>query len=228
MTDVIRSDQRPAATAPVEHPATALSRPLRIACAATLLLGTGLQAASFPLLTATDLESHYEQVAASPALADLSLILNVLAMPFLIGGAAVYVLLGRRRSPRLAWTGGLLLAGGLVLLATMMGREVVTYALAQDGVLPPAQVADVLRTVDTAPAMVVQMVFLLGVALGLLLTAAALWRSRWVPRPAVAGLVAFLVIDIAGRPVEAHLLAFLSAAWIAVSFLRAPKSRPSL
>jgi multisubunit Na+/H+ antiporter MnhB subunit len=225
MTGAIRSDERPAATSAVEHPAAALGRPLRSACAATLLLGTGLQAASFPLLTAADLDGHYEQVAASPGLADVSLVLNVLAMPFLVGGAAVYVYLGQRRSPRLAWTGGLLLASGLVLLATMMGREVITYALAQDGVLPPAEVADLLRTVDTVPAMVVQIVFLLGVALGLLLTAVALWRSRAVPRPAIVGLVAFLVVDIAGRPVEAHLLAFLSAGWIAVSVLQAPTTR---
>ncbi len=49
--------------------------------------------------------------------------LDVLALPFLFATALVYVLLARGRSPRLAWSGGTLLALGLVGLAVVEGLE---------------------------------------------------------------------------------------------------------
>jgi hypothetical protein len=55
-----------------------------------------------------DLESWLTWVADNPALANLSKTLDVLFVPFAVGSVVVYVLLGKARSPRLAWVGGFL------------------------------------------------------------------------------------------------------------------------
>jgi hypothetical protein len=59
---------------------------------------------------------------------------DVLAMPFLIASAAVYIMLGRKRSPRLAWIAGIALAAGLVGLAVLQGWEILSYNLVIQGV----------------------------------------------------------------------------------------------
>ena len=64
--------------------------------------------------------------------------------------------------------------------------------------------------------------FLGGAALGILLTSAALWRSRAVPRGAAVLLVVFFAIDVAAsQPLIAHVIALVGACWIASSILRA-------
>ena len=58
--------------------------------------------------------------------------------------------------------------------------------------------------------------FLGGVLFGLLVTMAALWRSRAVPRGAVVLNFVFIVSDIAlSQPLLAHVIALVAAAWIA-------------
>jgi hypothetical protein len=61
------------------------------------------------------------------------------------------------------------------------------------------------------------MPFLLGgVLFGLLVTIAALWRSRAVPCGAVVLILLFVVCDIAlSRPLLAHVTALVAAVWIA-------------
>ena len=51
--------------------------------------------------------------------------LNTHATPFWIASVAVCVLLGRIRSPRLAWIGGTLLVIGL----TALGNEIMTFSV---------------------------------------------------------------------------------------------------
>lgn len=51
-----------------------------------------------------------------------------------------------------------------------------------------------------------QLLFLIGLMIGLRLTVLSRWRSRAVPRPAALLLLAFLIVDLAGRRVESHLL----------------------
>jgi hypothetical protein len=77
------------------------------------------------------------------------------------------------------------------------------------------------------------LLFLVGVVLGIPLTAVSLWRSRAVPRTAAALLVVFLALDLVGEStyavlsVVAHVIAVIPAAWIALTVLRLPPLRPS-
>src|SRR5688572_6472000 len=141
---------------------------------------------------------------------------DVLAMPFLIATAAAYIMLGRKRSPRLAWIAGVALGAGLVGLAVLQGWEVLAYNLVTQGVLSPAEVAKAVDNIASSPA---------GVAV-MLLFCARLWRAARNPvfTLAVAGcatvpvliLLIGFVIDIAGRGTEGHLITFVGATWIAL------------
>jgi hypothetical protein len=211
------------------HPAATLSLAVRVAAATTLVLGAGLQAASWLVYAGLDLAATYSLVAAGAGRPDMSLALNTLATPFWIAGVAVYVLLGRIRSPRLAWIGGTLLVVGLTGLATNHGTEIMTYSMVQNAIIDPTQADHATRTLESLPAVVTNIMFLVGVVLGIPLTAAALWRSRAVPRIAAALLVAFLAVDLAGQGTGigaigaiAHILALIAASWIAVTVMRTP------
>lgn len=209
----------------VEHPAARLSPVARAAAVTTLLLGSGFQAASFLLFSVTDSRAGFARIAADPGPAQLAKLFDVLAMPFLVGGVAVYVLLGRRRSPRLAWIGGWLMAVGLIELTALQGWELLAYSLGEHRVLPPATLASAVDGLSSPAATAVVLTFLVGVVIGLPLTAVSLWRSRAVPRLAPVLLVTFLVIDLAGRGVAAHLVAFTAAVLIAGAVLRARPGR---
>jgi hypothetical protein len=211
-----------------EHPAAGLSQGLRIAAVATLVLGAGLQAASWLVHAEPDLEVSYSRFVTNPGAPELSLVLNLLATPFLIASVAVYVLLGRVRSPRLAWTGGALLVTGLVALGYLLGTEVFASALARAGQLRPVELAASMTGLDSPSAGVMSLMFVLGVGLGIPLTAVSLWRSLAVPRAAAALLVLFLVIDLVGqgtsRPVlgiVARVIALVAAFWIGFAVSRA-------
>ena len=214
-------------------PAARLSTPLRVAAATTLVLGTGLQAAAWLVYAELDPAATYRLVAAGAGRLDVSLALYTIATPFWIAGVAVYVLLGRIRSPRLAWSGGTLLVVGLTALATNIGTEIMTSSMVQNAIIDPAQADLATRSLESPPAVVTNILFLAGVGLGIPLTAASLWRSRAVPRTAAALLVAFLAVDLAGQGtgitaigVIAHILALIAASWIAVTVMRTPPLQP--
>jgi hypothetical protein len=66
---------------------------------------------------------------------------------------------------------------------------------------------------------------LIGSFLGLLMLSVAAWRSRAVPRTAVALLAAFLVWDFLLPPlgpVDAHVLLVVAWVWMGISLLRMP------
>jgi hypothetical protein len=213
------------------HPAARLGTTLRVAAATTLVLGTGLHAAAWLVYSQSNLTTTYTSVAAGAVRPDLSSALFILGIPFWIASIAVYVLLGRSRSPRLAWTGGALLVVGFTMLAANIGTEIMTTFLARQATITPAQAAQATRTLTSPSATVMNLLFLIGVVLGIPLTAVSLWRSRAVPRTAAALLVAFLALDLAGEStfsalsVMAHVIAVIPAAWIAVTVLRVPPLR---
>ena len=207
------------------HPASALGMPARVAAAATLVLGFALHTASVVILNVphnSDPTAWMTWVAENPGPAQLSKTLDVLFVPFMVGGVVVYVLLGRLRSRRLAWVSGVLFAGGLIGLASHEGYEAFAYTLVVDGTLDPQAVAAVVAGSSPADS-AAQMLFLLALVIGLPLTVVSLWRSRVVPRPAAVLLLLFLIVDLAGRRVESHLLGLAGATWIAVVVLRAPR-----
>jgi hypothetical protein len=216
------------------HPAARLSTPLRVTAAATLVLGTGLHAAAWLIYSQPNLTTTYTSIAAGAVRPDLSTALLILGIPFWLASSAVYVLLGRSRSPRLAWTGGALLVVGFTMLAANLGTEIMTSFLTRHATITPAQADQATRTLSSLPATVMNLLFLIGVVLGIPLTAVSLWRSRAVPRTAAALLVAFLALDLAGEStnstlsVIAHLVAVIPASWIAVTVLRVPPLRPDL
>jgi hypothetical protein len=209
-----------------ESPVARLPLAGRIAAAVALILGSGCQAVSFLLApTPADSTEWLTWIANNPGRGQLSKMFDVLAMPFLIASAAVYIMLGRKRSPRLAWIAGIALAAGLVGLAVLQGWEILSYNLVIQGVLPPASVANAVDNISSSPAAVAVMLlfFVLGFG-GLLATLFSLWRSRAVPRVAVLILLLGFALDIAGRGVEGHVISFVGATWIAVTILRGGES----
>jgi hypothetical protein len=214
------------------HPAARLSITLRVAAAITLVLGTGLHAAAWLVDSEPNLTMTYSAVASGAVRPDVSTALFILGIPFWIASVAVYVLIGRSRSPRLAWTGGALLVMGFTMLAANLGTEIMTSFLVRQATITPAQADHATRTLASLPATVMNLLFLIGVVLGIPVTAVSLWRSRAVPRTAAALLVAFLALDLAGEStisalsVIAHVVAVIPAAWIAVTVLRLPPLRP--
>jgi hypothetical protein len=67
--------------------------------------------------------------------------------------------------------------------------------------------------------------FIVGAAIGILITAAALWRSRAVPRAVPILMLVFIVTDVPlSQPLIAHVIALVSASWIAWSILTMPSA----
>jgi hypothetical protein len=222
-----RSADSPAGVADppvVEEPPAFPSPVLRAAAAATLVLGTGLQAAAWLIDPQPSYRAALASAAARSGPSELAELCLVLAIPFLVGGFAVYAVIGARRSPRLAWCGGVLMAIGLIELGIHSGSELLQFQLAADRVLSPAAVAG-LADHPSLPGLVAQLGFLGCVLVGLPVTVVSLWRSAAVPRPAAVLLGVFLAVDLAGRGVEAHLIAVVAATWIAVSVVRGEPGR---
>jgi hypothetical protein len=209
-----------------ESPAAGFTRGGRLAAIATLVLGASFQVAAFATIPDFDeTDERLRWIGEHTTRADISKVFDVLAMPFLLGGVLVYVLLSRRRSPRLAYAGGALLGLGMVGLSMIQGLETLEFALAGDSRFDPGALAKAVDDLSTPPAIVVGIMFLGGVLFGLLVTVAALWRSRAVPRGAVVLILVFIVTDIAlQRPLIGHVIALVAAAWIATAIYAA---RPS-
>lgn len=193
-----------------------------------MLLGAGFQVAAFATMPDfDDTGDRLQWIDEHAARADVSKVFDILAMPFLLGAVLVYLLLSRRRSPRLAYVGGALLGLGMVGLSMAQGFETLEFNLANDARFDLANLADAVDDVSTAPAIVLAVMFLGGAFFGLLVTAVALWRSRAVPRGAVVLMIVFIVTDIfLSEPLAGHAIALVAALWIAsaVSTARAGAS----
>ena len=197
----------------------------RAAAAATLLVGATFQVLAFALMPDFgNTVDRLQWIADNPAQAQASKTFYLLAVPFLLGGAIVYVLLARERAPRFAWAGGILLGLGMCGLMAVQGFETLEFALARDGRFDLRTLADVVDNISGAPAIAMGVLFLGGAALGILVTSIALWRSRAVPRAAPVLLVVFFLVDVAAKqPLIAHVIALVAAALIAWTILSAQR-----
>jgi hypothetical protein len=198
----------------------------RLAAAGTLVLGATLQVLAFALIPDHDKTvDRLQWVADNSTQAQASKLFDLLAVPFLLGGVIVYVLLARARAPRLAWTGGILLGLGMCGLMAAQGYEALEFALAADGRFSLTALADVVDNLSSAPVIAMGIMFIAGAALGILITSIALWRSRAVPRGVAILIVLFFVVDATlSQPLIAHVIALVAALWLARSILAAPWS----
>jgi hypothetical protein len=195
----------------------------RAAAAATLVAGAGCQVIAFSLApNFSKTADRLQWIADNPTRADVSKVFDVLAMPFLLASVIVYFLLARDRSTRLAWAAAIVFGLGLVGLSIAQGIEVLEFALVKDGRVDHQVLAHVVDNASTASLVVTGVMFLGGVLIGILLTMAALWRSRAVPRGAVVLMLVFVILDVPlQRPLTAHIVALVAAGWIAWAILQA-------
>jgi hypothetical protein len=210
-------------------PAARFTPTARLTAAGTLVLGAAFQLAAFVTVpNEDDTLDRLTWVADHAARAELSKTFDILAMPFLVGTAVVYVLLSRERSPRLAWAGGILLGAGMVGLSMVQGLETLEFGLATDGRLELPPLSDAIDDISSAPAIALLAMFLGGAFFGLVFSSIALWRSRAVPRGAVVLLPAFIVVDgFLQRPIEGHVISLAAALWIGSAVLRARRKEPA-
>jgi hypothetical protein len=137
----------------------------------------------------------------------------------------VYVLPAGGRAPRLAWTGGIVLGFGMCGLMAAQGDEALQFALATGGRFDLAALADVVDSTGTAAEIALGVVFPVGAAIGILITAAALWRSRAVPRAVPILMLAFIVTGVPlSQPLIAHVTALVGASWVAWPILTVPSA----
>jgi hypothetical protein len=213
---------------PAASPAAEFTWTGRLAAAGTLVLGAGFQLAAF--LTEKQHDKTVDRlrwIADHPERANAAKLFDLLAMPFLFGTVLVYVLLARQRSPRLAYAGGILLGCGLVGLTATQGFETLEFKLAEDGALSSRALAHLVDNISIAPAAAMLILFVPGAFLGLLTMSVALWRSRAVPRGAVALLPVFILLDFALQMgALGHAVALLGACWIASAVLRSARVAP--
>jgi hypothetical protein len=108
-------------------------------------------------------------------------------------------------------------------LMAAQGYEALQFALATDGRFDVAALGDVVDSTSTAAEIAMGVMFIVGAAIGLLITAAALWRSRAVPRAVPILMLVFIVTDVPlSQPLIAHVIALVGASWIAWSILTLP------
>jgi hypothetical protein len=199
-----------------------------VAAAGTLVLGAAFQLAAF--ITEPKHDETIDRlrwIADNPDRADLAKTFDLLAMPFLLGTALVYVLLTRERSRRLAYAGGILLGCGMVGLTAVQGYEILQFKLAQDSRFDLIALADAVDEVSP-PMIVMLLLFIPGAIFGLVTFTVALWRSCAVPRGAVLLIPAFIVVDIfLSQGLAGHAISFAAACWIASAVLLAGRAPPT-
>lgn len=209
----------------------------RIAAAATLTLGAAFELAANsigPQDPSTTTLDVIRWAGDHSGAANLSFIFALLAVPFLVGQALVYVLLSKHRSPRLAYTGGILLGFGLVALSAVEGFQTLGIVLAGDARFDATALAHAVDQASSPAVVVMFLMFIPFTFLGLLASATALWRSRAVARGAVLLILLFIVVDFflkegLGLVPEfaGPAIAFVAACWIAVGVLSAGRIAPA-
>ncbi len=209
-------------TGPVEV-AAAPPRPVLVAaCLVAAPLCEVVEAVLSPL-SGTTTTADLEGIAAHQPTFVVSVLVGLV-------GTALYVpaflgLLRRTaaRSPRLSLVASVLVVASMLGFAGVRMGQAAELQAVREG-LPTSQAAALVDHLSANPVGAVLLVmFLGGTVVGMLLLAAAVWRSGRFPRPAVVLLVLFPFVDLAlaGHvgAVVSHLLLLVGLTWIAVRLL---------
>jgi hypothetical protein len=192
----------------------------RYAAAAVLTtLGVLWLAASLIGYGKHDLE-RLQWTAQHPLPAGLGLAADMLAVPFVVGTAAVWLLLSRRASPRLAWTGAVLLTCAAAGQGVVVGMELAGYVVARSGAVDLGTWAALTDSPSGLPIAVLVVLFLGGAFGGILVAMTALWRARAVPRGAILLVLVAQVADGVSAYVPATAIGLVGLAWMAGHLLR--------
>lgn len=203
---------------------------MRWLAAGVLVAGALLQAVEFLVGNfSTETAARVAYWAAHQRRIELSMISGLLAVPFLFGGFAVLATLSWPNSPRLAWTAATLLTFAMVGLAGIHGYELAAYGLVRSGNLAAAA-ATLNGDSLGLPGAVFFLMFLSGAVFGTVALAAAVWRSRYVPRIVAACIIAFAILDfVLGQGVASHLVNLLgfsiAAGALVLGYVRQPHHR---
>ncbi|MCU1668516.1 MAG: hypothetical protein JWP40_1443 [Blastococcus sp.] len=218
---------RPAA-APPRSPATGWSPAGRVAAATTLAVGGALWTVGDLIGFGKDGSDHVAYMHDHPGAAGIGITADVLGTLFIAGTALAWFLLSRRRSPRLAVAGAVLLAIGLAMQWVLEGVELTQFALVRQGAFPVDRVADSLSspTAMGLPGYLFMPMFMIGAFLGIVVAMIALWRSGSVSRTAIVLVLLFQLAQLIGVVPGSPFL-FVGLLWMAVDVLRsAPAPDP--
>ena len=216
--------QEQVVSSPPEYP---VPRSQRWPVAVVLVLGGALQLAEFLLEPEqSDSASRVQWWLAHGTRLQLSQALGLVAVLLLLIGVTVLWRLTRTDSRRLSAGALLLTASAMVGLAAVHGVELAAYWAAQ-GAGQPAAVSILDVSSPGIAGIVGFVMFLPAAVIGNLLMAAALWRSRYVPRVVAALLVAFVVLDFAaGQGVISHATTFAQGLMLAWAVLTGYERSP--
>lgn len=167
-------------------------------------------------------QDHMAYLASHRVLGGIAVTADILAVPFLFGSVAVWLLMARRASPKLAWIGAILLVFGLTGQAMIEGVEMIGYTVAQGDKNSQAVFEGATNQPAGLPGIVFMAMFFVGASLGIVISMLAVWRSRAVPRAAAALPVAFQVVQTVGVPFPATVLVLVGLVWMAIVVLRTP------
>ncbi|MEX2134239.1 MAG: hypothetical protein WEB67_08870 [Acidimicrobiia bacterium] len=174
----------------------------------------------------TVVADHIAAITSNPDRRLASILIGLLATVLFIPVALGLTHLVRPGAPRLGLVGGALALIGVVGYSAMHGADIVFLEMVKHDVsqIPATQIVESFES-STGGTSVLAL-FLIGMFLGTLLLATALWRTRAAPRLAAGLIILFLVIDAVGaiagiKPVNlvAHTLLIVGSGWVGLSVL---------
>jgi hypothetical protein len=165
-------------------------------------------------------------VAAHPTWAGLTLTSDFVGTALVMFALPVWLLLGRPRSPRLAWAGAIAGVFGMTAQAMIHGVEFVTYIVSLDDRIDKTTFDGVFnRAGGGIPFTVFMVMFLGGAFVGTALAMVAVWRSRTLPRGSIVLWLAFLAANLAPVKVPTTVIGAAALCWMAAAIVRAPSTR---
>jgi hypothetical protein len=169
-----------------------------------------------PVATGSDYARQVAQAAAHPGAMRASAVFDFLALA-LIPAVLIVAAHARSGAPRLAAAGGVVAAAGYVGLTIVTAGDALLKAAA--GAPDRAAAASLVHAYwATGLASAMLALYLVGHIAGVLLLAAALWRSRAVPRWAAVALALLPAFEVVEQTGGNHLAGALGYALVAAAF----------